>query len=121
MARAPLPEEQLATARRKAATAATTLPPSARLYTALPPPDADTGSCSRSKVSSGKATALASARKHLDERWVVEQRELQPELGQLWVAAERLAQQPAPVALPQLHVPLPDPRLLVAGFLGLRM
>ena len=118
-AAAPLPEEQLAAARQRAATATTTLPPDARLYTALPPPPQPAATC---QVSPRKAAALAGARKQLDPRWEAERRELQPELGQLWVAAERLPGQPAPAALPApLPAPLPDPQRLAAACLGLRL
>ena len=106
-------------ARRRAATAATSLPPGTRLYTALPPPEVDAGSGGGTRISPSKAAALAGAKKHLDDRWLAEQRELQPVLGQLWVAAERLPKRPAAAALLHLPVPLPDPRQLAAGFLGL--
>lgn len=106
--------------RRKAATAATTLPPGARLYSALPPParppEAGAG------LSPAKAAALAGAQKSLDARWVAEQQELQPALEQLWVAAERVPQQPGLAPLPApLSVPLPDGRQLAARFLGIRL
>lgn len=122
-AHAPLPKEQMQEARRKAAAAATTLPPGARIYTALPPPpEPQPANGERCKLSPSKAAALASARKQLDSRWVAEQQELRPALGDLWVAAERLPQRTSLPPLPApLGVPLPSGRQLAAAFLELRL
>lgn len=120
-AQAPLPAEQLAAVRRAAATAATTLPLDARVFTGLPPQqqEEEESDGAGSGLSPSKRAALAAERKRLDARWVAEQRELQPPRGALWEALEA-RQQPGLAPLPPLAVPLPDGRQLAAAFLGLQ-
>jgi hypothetical protein len=122
-AHAPPADEQLQEARRRAATAATALPPGARIYTALPPPpDPQPANGDHCRISHSKAAALAGAKKQLGARWVAEQQELRPALEDLWVAAERLPQRTCLPALPTpLGVPLPCGRRLAAAFLGLKL
>lgn len=103
-------------ARRRAATAATTLLPSARLFGPLPPPAA----LPAIKLSPSKQAALECAKKRPDERWVVEHAELQPRLEQLWPPPWQ-RDTVAPVPLPPLAVPLPDGRRVAAEFLGLQL
>lgn len=113
----PLPEELQAEVRCKAATAAATVPPGARLYSSLPPP-ASPASGGR-QLSTRKAAALAGATKQLDSGWVAEQQELKPVLEDMWVA--RPPQPSGLLALPgPLVLPLPQPRQLAFDFLGLR-
>lgn len=75
------------------------------------------------RCSPRKAAALAAASKQLDGRWVAEQRDLRPELGQLWTPpAERLwrQQERAGAAGGRAVVPpLPSAQQLAAHFLGL--
>ena len=122
-ASAPLPQEQVLAARRRAANAATTLPPGATLFGPLPPPAPAPPRSPR--LSPIKAAALAGARKQLGERWVAEQAEVRPALEAVWAAEDaeraRRAQQPGLPPPPPLLVPLPDPKSLVADLLGLRL
>lgn len=106
----PLPEQQQAELRRLCATAAATLSPKARLFSALPPPVAEAA------VEAGsKESALAGARKKLDARWVEEQQDLRPAP---WAPPKPPPPLPGPLAI---AVPLPSARELVAGLLGLKL
>ena len=127
-ARAPLPEDQLEEVRRRAATAATTIPAREHIYSSLPPPAPPppagclTAGSTSGKVSPAKAAAPAGARKQLDGRWVAEQQELRPRLEDLWLPAERVPQRTGlPDAVLPLAVPLPDARQLAACYLGLSL
>ena len=113
----PLPEELRAELRCKAATAAATVPPGARLYSSLPPPAAPASG--GGQPSSRKAAALAGATKQVDASWAAEQQELKPAVEDMWVA--RPPQPSGLLALPgPLAAPLPQPRQLAFDLLGLR-
>lgn len=115
---------QVQAARRRAATAATTLPRSARVFSNLPPLDSSAAGQAALRSSGKKEAGLAgSERKQPDVRRAAQQQQQpQPYLEQLWVPpAERVRRQhqAAAAAAPPLMPTLPCGRQLVAQLLGL--